>query len=45
MALRERFTTNSSQSYPDLSVQLEFLSLVVEDQLTLVFKSTILAAK
>jgi hypothetical protein len=43
--LGERFTTISSQSYPDLSVQLEFLSLVVEDQLTLVLKSTILAAK
>jgi uncharacterized membrane protein YkvA (DUF1232 family) len=32
--LRERFSTVSSQTYPSLSDQLEFLSRVVEDQLT-----------
>jgi uncharacterized membrane protein YkvA (DUF1232 family) len=31
-ALRERFTKISSQTYPYLSDQLEFLSLVVKDQ-------------
>jgi uncharacterized membrane protein YkvA (DUF1232 family) len=33
-ALRERFATIPSQTYPYLSGQLEFLSLVVNDQLT-----------
>jgi len=33
-ALRERFTTISSQTYPYLSDQLEFISLVVKDQVT-----------
>jgi uncharacterized membrane protein YkvA (DUF1232 family) len=33
-ALRERFTTIPSQTYPYLSDQLEFLSLAVEDQAT-----------
>jgi uncharacterized membrane protein YkvA (DUF1232 family) len=33
-ALRERFTTIPSQTYPYLSDQLEFLSLVVKDQVT-----------
>lgn len=32
--LRERFSTVSSQAYPYLADQLEFLSLVVEEQLT-----------
>jgi uncharacterized membrane protein YkvA (DUF1232 family) len=32
--LRERFTTIPSQTYPYLSDQLEFLSLVVKDQVT-----------
>lgn len=33
-ALRERFTTIPSQTYPYLSDHLEFISLVVEDQVT-----------
>jgi uncharacterized membrane protein YkvA (DUF1232 family) len=33
-ALRERFTTIPSQSYPYLSDHLEFLSLVVNDEVT-----------
>ena len=33
-ALRERFTTIPSQTYPYLSDHLEFLSLVVKDQVT-----------
>jgi uncharacterized membrane protein YkvA (DUF1232 family) len=33
-ALRERFTKIPSQTYPYLADQLEFLSLVVEDQVT-----------
>jgi uncharacterized membrane protein YkvA (DUF1232 family) len=33
-ALRERFTKIPSQTYPYLSDQLEFLSLVVEDRVT-----------
>jgi uncharacterized membrane protein YkvA (DUF1232 family) len=33
-ALRERFTTIPSQTYPYLSDQLEFISLVVKDQVT-----------
>ena len=33
-ALRERFTTIPSQTYPYLSDQLEFISLVVKDEVT-----------
>jgi len=33
-ALRKRFTTIPSQTYPSLSDQLEFLSLVVNDEVT-----------